>query len=171
MLIAQCLHNAMNVFQNDHPFVTVYLKKLKYFSSLVGDALNNSDTDQAWSSATECTGSKWANSMDKNVPMCSANQEEKVSGPPVNKTSHACRVSSLLWQFATLIGIGLEPSKVELEGEVRRCTCLLSIMLSMFVTVCFIVNRIEGVKLLKSQRQVQKCASFFFSCDIIDRHC
>ena len=68
--------------------------------------------------------------MDKNVSMRSANQGEKVPGPPVNETRHARQVSSLLSQFATLIGISQEPSKEELEGEVRRCTCLLRIMFS-----------------------------------------
>lgn len=41
----------MNVFQNNHTFVTVHLKGLKCVSFLVGDALNNSDTNQA--SSTE----------------------------------------------------------------------------------------------------------------------
>lgn len=41
----------MNVFQNDHTFVTVHLKGLKCVSFLVGDALNSSDTNQA--SSTE----------------------------------------------------------------------------------------------------------------------
>ena len=44
-------HEAMNVFQNDHTFVTVHLKGLKCFFPLVEDALDNSDTDQA--SSTE----------------------------------------------------------------------------------------------------------------------
>ena len=44
-------HEAMNVFQNDHIFVTVHLKGLKCFSFLVGDALDNCDTNQA--SSTE----------------------------------------------------------------------------------------------------------------------
>ena len=37
----------MNVFQIDHKFVTVHLKGLKCFSFSVGDAIDNSDTDQA----------------------------------------------------------------------------------------------------------------------------
>lgn len=43
----------MNVFQIDHTFVTIYLKGLKYFSLLVGDALDNSDTNQASSTKND----------------------------------------------------------------------------------------------------------------------
>ena len=35
---------------------------------------------------TECTGAKGADSMDKNVSMCSAKQGGKVPGPPVSET-------------------------------------------------------------------------------------
>lgn len=61
---------------------------------------------------------KGVDSMDKNVSMYFDNQEEKVPGPPVNET------------YETLMGLNQEPSREELEGEVRRCICLFSIMFS-----------------------------------------
>ena len=57
------------------------------------------------STATEDTGAKRADGMDKSISMCSANQGEKIPGPSVNETCHADRVSSLLRQLASSIGI------------------------------------------------------------------
>lgn len=88
--------------------------------------------------------------MDKNVSMCSANRE-KVPGPAVIETCHASRVCYHF--FATLIGISQEPSKEEIEREVRRCTCLFSIML-----VCLLVT-------------LDLLFYSFLLCYIIDRHC
>ena len=56
----------MNVFQNDHTFVTVHLKGLKCFSFLVGDALDNCDTNQA--SSTENDNEAVVEEMKQHVP-------------------------------------------------------------------------------------------------------